>query len=209
MPVTAVADVPTDSPTSVAVATTPVAITDRHTLDPVMPTVATVPSSTNAAVTCNTSCIPSIVTTQTAVTTAHLLALSNSSVAEDLEFSDSGNKVEDLDSALAHTSACGTTPGMSCAASTSVHSDGYCNKKYVVIRSFVANLSNRGPKYAKFLKTTSKYPDFFYKGPIEVVFVMLSPMSGDKKKKVQTLSEMLVDWVDSLKLKKKARGKKK
>jgi hypothetical protein len=138
-----------------------------------------------------------------------LLALSNSSVAEDLEFSDSGNKVEDLDSALAHTSACGTTPGMSCAASTSVHSDGYCNKKYVVIRSFVANLSNRGPKYAKFLKTTSKYPDFFYKGPIEVVFVMLSPMSGDKKKKVQTLSEMLVDWVDSLKLKKKARGKKK
>jgi hypothetical protein len=111
---------------------------------------------------------------------------------------------------MAHASACGTTPGMSRAVSTSVHSDGYCSKKRAVIRSFVASLSDMGPKYQKFLKTTTKYPEFFVQeGPIEALFVLLCPTSADRNKKVRTLSEMLIDWVDSLEIKKKASGRKK
>ena len=227
-PVT-VATVPPSDPASCALdVTVPPADTVLHSsVDAAIPGETTTPGCTDSAVIAATTTpggctdsavptaasngVPSVVTTNATVTTAHSLASSNSSMVENAEFSDSEGEDDDLDSALAHASACSTTPGMTRAAIASIHSDGYCSKKRAVIRSFIENLADRAPKYNKFLKTTNRYPDWFvFDGPVENVFVMLSPSgSGDRMKKIKTLSEMLIDWVDGLEMKKTGGKKKK
>jgi hypothetical protein len=202
------------NPVTAAVANPPVGATQtvvhRSSQGGLTPSV-TVPQmalglDVNSSVTVPTSIVTTTSSNST-VTTAHSVASSNSNAAG---LFDSDDDLDDLDSALAHASACTKTPGMTRASKASIHSDAYCNKKRAVIRSFVASLAARGTKYQKFLKTSRAYPDWFIAdGPLEAVFVLLSPQQeGERMKKIKTLSEMLIDWVDGLELKVKD-GKKK
>jgi hypothetical protein len=127
-----------------------------------------------------------------------------------------GEDILNLDTALAHANNSSKTAGKKLASGQTVHTEGYCTRKKRYIRSFIEALKKEAPKWNAFLKPTREIPDFFQLQEeeggttIEAVFILLYPGDGmDRNKKVRTLSDMLVDWVNNLEITEGKGGKKK
>ena len=73
-------------------------------------------------------------------------------------------------------------------------SNAYKKKKERTIREFRDALKKMSPKYDPLLKEAVDVPTFFKQKKIESVFVMLSGQE-ERRKKVQVLNEMLIDWI--------------
>ena len=99
-----------------------------------------------------------------------------------------------LDQIIEDLAAAPVTAGAAFASSTSVCSPQYSKKKERTISEFKFALKKMSPKYDEILKPAVHVPSFFVKKNVESLFVVLSGQ-GDKRKKVQVLNEMLIDWV--------------
>ena len=99
-----------------------------------------------------------------------------------------------LDSAIAELASAPATAGAAFASNTSVCSNAYKKKKERTIREFRDALKKMSPKYDPLLKEAVDVPTFFKQKKIESVFVMLSGQE-ERRKKVQVLNEMLIDWI--------------
>jgi hypothetical protein len=121
--------------------------------------------------------------------------------------------VLNLDAALAESKTSDKTPGKRVAEGLTVHTEEYCVRKKRYIRNFIGALKKE-KKWHAFLKPTKEVPDFFQLeeeggGTVEAVFVLLYPGDGlDRNKKVRTLSDMLIDWVNGMEIPVGKGGKK-
>ena len=99
-----------------------------------------------------------------------------------------------LDSAIEELAAAPVTPGAAFVSNTSVSSMPYKKKKARTIRELRDSLKKMSPKYDALLKDVKEVPTFLKQKKIETIFVMLSHQ-GDRRKKIQVLNGMLIDWV--------------
>ena len=89
----------------------------------------------------------------------------------------------------------------------SVTTEEYGRKKKRVVREFIKSLKRETPKYDMYLESIPEnlvptiFPDL--DRPTEAIFLLLSNSDYERSKKVKVLSEMLIDWVNGLRLKNK------
>ena len=207
---------PTGTPTGTPTEATTTTPSSSQLLSIVVPTVT--PETTRINTTAgreNESCDETRVVQNEATLQESLevAVLGPRAVVMDASYEEEG--LLNLDSALASSNNSSKTAGKILSTGQTVHSEGYCTRKKRYIRSFLESLKKEAPTWNAFLKPTREIPDFFQLeeedgGTIEAVFVLLYPGDGvDRNKKVRTLSDMLIDWVNNLELTEGRGGKKK
>ena len=141
-----------------------------------------------------------------------LAVLGPTATVMDIGAVDDDEAVLNLDAALAQSKTRNKTAGQRLAEGQTVHSEEYGIRKKRYIRNFLDALKKE-EKWKAFLKPTREVPDFFEVeeegGTVEAVFVLLYPGNGmDRNKKVRTLSDMLIDWVNGMEISEGRGGKK-
>lgn len=84
---------------------------------------------------------------------------------------------------------------------------GYSNKKKKVINDFLDGLRQYTPKYDRLLVETDQLPPTFVHTPPTVPLLFIA-LCGEKDKAMKTklMSDMLVDWVGGMRLKRSKKG---
>ena len=109
--------------------------------------------------------------------------------------------IPNVSSALADITSFKMTEGIAMAQGATVNSAGYEKRKLNVLLRFVKDLSHV-KKYEKYFETVDNesVPATAPYRPVEVIFLMLSDCENDRQAKIAFLSEMLVDWVNSVRV---------
>jgi hypothetical protein len=114
---------------------------------------------------------------------------------------DPDDAVIDLATAADHTNTVDLTDGARFALGTTNHTRKYTTRKKALLSEFVSVLKNNREKYERFLVLTSDVPSTFPSTePVEMVFILLRG-EENKPDKIRSLNVMLIDWVESKRLK--------
>jgi hypothetical protein len=110
--------------------------------------------------------------------------------------------VIDLAMAADHTNTVDLTDGARFTLGTTNHTWKYTTRKKALLSEFVSVLKSNKEKYERFLVLTSDVvPSTFPSAePVEMVFILLRG-EENKTDKIRSLNVMLIDWVESKRLK--------